>query len=439
MAQSASIGQDAGGLQCYTFDVVVIGAGIIGLSTARQFLLQSDLSVAVVDASVPLRSGATGAGQGYIWMTHRTPDTPIWDLAMRSRQLWQMLIDNLQAEGIDPLDALGWKRSGSLLIGRTKEESCLLKERVQKLHAAGLRAEYLSSNDLLVEEPELEVSPETCAAFLPDDGQIDVHNTVSFLEKGNKLFTSQSRYKDFYDDPAVCLLRSSIDRKVEAVQTNTSIVYAKRAIVVAAGCWSGSLVSKFATELGSLVNVPVQPRKGFLLTLEKCNSFKLNHGVMEAGYTNYYHKTSTETNLPGSSEAHLDRSLSISMTATLDAAGNLLVGSSRQFVGFNTDVDKHIIDQIWERNREFFPALRKFSIQDLTQNSKVKVGLRPYMPDGKPVIGPIPSMPNVFLATGHEGAGLTLALGTAEMIADMVLGNPLKVDPKPFSVQGRCC
>lgn len=45
-----------------SFDVVVIGAGIIGLTIARQFLLHSDLSVAVVDASVPC-SGATGAGK----------------------------------------------------------------------------------------------------------------------------------------------------------------------------------------------------------------------------------------------------------------------------------------------------------------------------------------------------------------------------------------
>ncbi|KAL9243091.1 hypothetical protein vseg_017021 [Gypsophila vaccaria] len=436
MAESASIDQGSGALNCHTFDVVVIGAGIIGLSTARQFLLQSDLSVAVVDASAPLCSGATGAGQGYIWMTHRTPGTAVWDLAMRSRQLWQMLVNNLQADGVDPLDALGWKKSGSLLVGRTKEESNRLKERVEQLHAAGLRAEYLSGNDLLTEEPELEIGPESCAAFLPDDAQIDVCNTVSFIEKGNKLFSPQSRYMDFYNDPAVRLLRSSIDGKVEAVQTKNCILYAKRAVVIAAGCWTGSLMRKFCSELDSFVNVPVQPRKGFLLTLENVKSFKLNHGVMEAGYINYQ-KTSMKSSTPDSSEAHAEQSLSVSMTATLDASGNLLVGSSRQFVGFDADVDMHIVDQIWERTREFFPTLRKFSIQILTQESKVKVGLRPYMPDGRPVIGPIPTMQNVFVATGHEGAGLTLALGTAEMIADMVLGNPVKVDPTPFAVGGR--
>uniref|UniRef100_A0A2P2NFC7 FAD-dependent oxidoreductase domain-containing protein 1 n=1 Tax=Rhizophora mucronata TaxID=61149 RepID=A0A2P2NFC7_RHIMU len=61
------------------------------------------------------------------------------------------------------------------------------------------------------------------------------------------------------------------------------------------------------------------------------------------------------------------------------------------------------------------------------------------MPDGRPVIGPVPCLPNVFFATGHEGSGLSLAMGTAEMIADMVLGNPKTVDDAAFAVQGRCC
>lgn len=68
----------------------------------------------------------------------------------------------------------------------------------------------------------------------------------------------------------------------------------------------------------------------------------------------------------------------------------------------------------------------------------MRVGLRPYMPDGKPVIGPVPGLANVFLATGHEGGGLSMALGTAEMLADMVIGNPEKVNSAPFAVHGQC-
>ncbi|KAM3683611.1 hypothetical protein ACJW31_12G161500 [Castanea mollissima] len=61
------------------------------------------------------------------------------------------------------------------------------------------------------------------------------------------------------------------------------------------------------------------------------------------------------------------------------------------------------------------------------------------MLDGKPVIGSVPGLSSVFLATGHEGGGLSMVLGTAEMVADMVLGNPGTIDHAPFVVQGRCC
>ncbi|KAJ6880691.1 hypothetical protein NC652_033892 [Populus alba x Populus x berolinensis] len=61
------------------------------------------------------------------------------------------------------------------------------------------------------------------------------------------------------------------------------------------------------------------------------------------------------------------------------------------------------------------------------------------VPDGKPVIGPVPGLMNVIIATGHEGGGLSMALGTAEMVADMVLGNPGTVDMAAFALQGRCC
>lgn len=411
--------------------MVIVGAGIIGLSIARHFLLHSHLSVAIVDASTPLSCGATGAGQGYLCMIHKTPGTPLWDLAVRSQQLWQMFVDNLQDQGISPLQSVGWKKTGSVLVGRTKEEAEQLKKRVQQLSNAGLRAEYWCSSNLQLNEPELAVGPEGCAAFLPDDAQIDVHSAVALIEKDNRHFIPHNRYAEFYNDPAVCLIRSSKDGKIDAVKTrNNNVLRAKEAVVVAAGSWTGSLMHKLTRDLDVTINVPVQPRKGYLLVFENFKPIlRLNHATIEASYVNYQ-KSSTENS---------SKSTDISMAATIDAKGNLLVGSSRQFVGFNGDLDMHIVEQIWKRSQEFFPALRSFSLESLNQEMKVRTGFRPYMPDGKPVIGPIPSMPNVYLATGHEGGGISMALGTAELIADMVLGNSLKLDPTPFAVEGRCC
>ncbi|KAL6967920.1 hypothetical protein U1Q18_033725 [Sarracenia purpurea var. burkii] len=270
----------------HCFDVVVVGAGIIGLTIARQFLLESDLSVAVVDAAVPC-SGATGAGQGYIWMVHKTPGNDKWELGMRSRKLWEVLVENIQHQGMNPLEIIGWKRTGSLLVGRTLNDSAMLKRRVDQLCEAGLRAEFLSSNDLLLEEPALMIGEEGGAAFLPDDFQIDAKRVAAYIEKANRHFASDGRYAEFYYEPATSLLRSGSGGEVKAVQTSKNTLYSKKAVVIAAGCWSGSLMHDLIRDSDIDLDVPVKPRKGHLLLLENFNSFKLNHGLMEMGYVDH--------------------------------------------------------------------------------------------------------------------------------------------------------
>lgn len=408
------------------FDVVIVGAGIIGLTVARHFLMDSDLSVAIVDKGLPC-SGATGAGQGYLWMTHKTPGTATWDLSMRSHQLWMMMAESLKEQGFDPMVELGWKKTGSLLVGRTRGESDMLKGRVKQLSESGLKAEYLCSSDLSKREPDLLVDKDTAAAFLPDDCQLDAHCAVAYIEKANRGFASKGRYAEFYDDPVKCFIRSDSNRGVEAVQTSKNTLYSKKAIIVAAGSWTGSLMQDLFRNWGMEFRVPVRPRKGHLLELQNFNSLQLNHGLMEAGYVDHRSISGLESSDHG-------RDLSVSMTATLDAAGSLLIGSSREFVGFNTDLDESVISHIWKRVGEFFPKLRMLSLSDLSASRKVRIGLRPYMPDGKPVIGLVPGLSNVYLAAGHEGGGLSMALGTAEMVVDVVLSRPGRVDSAPFSV-----
>ncbi|KAM0026218.1 putative FAD dependent oxidoreductase, FAD/NAD(P)-binding domain superfamily [Helianthus debilis subsp. tardiflorus] len=400
----------------HSYDVVVVGAGIIGLSIARQLLNGSDLSVAVVDAAVPC-SGATGAewveftrvlkqrcyfrqpfhlvfslviGQGYIWMVNKVPGSEKWELVMRSRQLWEKFAEDVKYLGMDPQEVLGWKKTGSLLVGKTSQEMAALKEKVEQLSKAGLKAELLSSTELQEVEPALVIGEEGGAAFLPDDYQLDARRSVAYIEKENRKYATEGRYGEYYNQPLTGLL-------------------SKKAIVIATGCWTGSLMQELIRDFDIEFEVPVKPRKGHLLVIENFSSFKLNHGSMEVGYLG--HRDANETS-------------SISMTATMDTSGNLVLGSSRQFVGFSTEISKHIINQIWERAGEFFPSLRELSLTDLEKTREVRVGLRPFMPGGKPMIGLVPGLSNAFLAAGHEGEGLTLALGTA----DMVLGNPPKVD-----------
>ncbi|XP_019166757.1 PREDICTED: uncharacterized protein LOC109162478 isoform X2 [Ipomoea nil] len=374
-------------------------------------------------------------GQGYVWKINKVPESDKWELVMRSHQLWEILAKNIELEGMDPSEIFGWKKTGSLLIGRTSEESSILRRKIKQLSDAGVRAEFLTRNDLLSEEPALLLEKEGGAAYVPDDCQLDARRAVAFIEKGNRVFAAEGRYAEFYHEPATSLLRSANTGEVEAVQTSKTILHSKKAVILAAGCWSGSLIHDLIKHHNIEVDLPVKPRKGHLLVIENFKPFKLNHGLMEAGYVN--HQSAILKSAPNSGSIYDAQCTSVSMTATMDTSGGLVLGSSRQLVGFSTEVDESIIDRIWERAGEFFPLLRKESLIDLQQNREVRVGLRPYLPDGKPAIGPVPGFSNLFVAAGHEGEGLTLAPGTAEMIVDMVLGNPWKVDPAPFAVQAR--
>ncbi|KAK6141773.1 hypothetical protein DH2020_024481 [Rehmannia glutinosa] len=327
------------GSDAHTFDVVIVGAGIIGLTIARQFLLESNLSVAVVDAAIPC-AGATGAG--------------------------------------------------SMLVGRTAEDCSVLRKKVEQLVEAGLGAEFLSCDDLLAEEPALELGEECGAAFMPDDCQLDARRAVAFIEKANRSFAAEGRYAEFYYEPVTSFLRSDSSGGIEAIKTSKNTLHIKKVVVIAAGCWSGSLMHDLIRNAEIKLNLPVKPRKGHLLVLENFKALNLNHGLMEVGYVNHESAVASST-------------ISDSRTG-FDAR------SSRQLVGFSTEIDESIIARIWERASEFFPILKQVSLGDLSKSREVRVGLRPYLPGGKPAIGPVPGLSKAFLAAGHEGEGLSLTL-----------------------------
>ncbi|XP_044382159.1 glycine oxidase isoform X1 [Triticum aestivum] len=416
-------------------DVVVVGAGIVGLSIARHLLLHTPLSVAVADAAVPC-SGATGAGQGYVWMSHRTPGSDTWDLAVRSKHLWEDLaaeMDGLRAGGAR--ESLGWMKTGSLLVGRTSKELATLEEKTKVLSQAGINAECLSASSLHALEPALCVGNDGGAMFLPEDRQIDAFQAVSLIEKINRSYTPKGRYMELYNDPAMSLIRSEVTGRVEGVQTSKNILYGRKATVVASGAWTRSLLHSFLGP-NSTLDIPVKPRKGHLLVLENFDMLKLNHGIMELGYVDHQGDNSHSIHLSSTSNEDEHDAASISMTATLNTKGHLVLGSSREFKGFSREVDKSILKSIWDRAGEFFPAINNVHL-DIDEDKEIRIGHRPYMPDGKPVIGFVPDMSNVLIATGHEGSGLALALGTAEMVTNMILGDPGRVDFTPFSIENR--
>lgn len=107
----------------------------------------------------------------------------------------------------------------------------------------------------------------------------------------------------------------------------------------------------------------------------------------------------------------------IAFTATPSASGTCLVGSAREFSGWDTSPSHSIQEGIMDRAVHFLPGLMHYD----NAGEGVRVGLRPYALGGLPFIGPVAEVPGLFLAAGHEGAGLTMAPATAELVVQHLM------------------
>ncbi len=109
------------------------------------------------------------------------------------------------------------------------------------------------------------------------------------------------------------------------------------------------------------------------------------------------------------------------------ATGQVLIGSSRQFGKTDTTVEPAMVARMLERAFEYAPATEAGS-----RSCRAWAGLRPASPDHLPYIGPLRAHPEILLAAGHEGLGITTSLGTARLVADAIFGLPSAIDPTPY-------
>jgi glycine/D-amino acid oxidase-like deaminating enzyme len=180
---------------------------------------------------------------------------------------------------------------------------------------------------------------------------------------------------------------------------------AARWVVNAAGTWAG--------ELGALAGtpVPILPRRGFLLVTEP-----LPRVVRRKVYTAEY-----VANV-ASSDAGLETSVVIEGTR----AGTILIGASRERVGFDRTFSVPVVARLAAQAVGLFPFLADVRLL------RSYLGFRPYCPDHLPVIGEDPRAPGLIHAAGHEGAGIGLAAATGHLLTQVMTGTPPELDLTRF-------
>lgn len=358
-----------------SFDLIVVGAGIVGASCAEA-ATAAGLKVCLVE-SHGIGGGTTAAGMGHlVCMTH---DPAELALSRDSLQQWERFADHADAE---------FSRCGTLWVANSAEQASTIDTQVHQINAAGGSARAVDARELHLLEPMLApglsggvlVSSEA-VVYPPRVARCMVENA---LEHGLHLCLGRT----------VRRLRSGGGVRLDDGTRLTGPV------LLATGCTTPRL----------LPQLPIRSRKGHLLITERHAS--LHHQVLEMGYAD---------------SAHGNAASSVAFNVQPRPTGQILIGSSREFGVLDMDVEPAMVRRMLERAFVFMPALRHaLAIRAWT-------GMRPATPDGRPCLGAMPGYQDVWVAAGHEGLGVTTALGSARLMLDLILHRPTAIDPAPYA------
>ncbi len=365
-------------------DVLIVGAGIVGAACALA-CVKVGLSTLVVE-SQRVGGGATGAGMGHLVVMDDSPAQIA--LTQLSCALWKQLQPELPP-------SVEYDACGTMWVAADAEEMAEVERKSQMYAQAGIASEVVRGQKLYDYEPNLRpglagglrvkgdavIYPPTAAAWLLDQA----------IHKGSKFLKGQ---------------------KVREVHEGGMVVFENgdrlcaRTVVVATGA--------NATEL--VPGIALKPRKGHLVITDRYPGH-IRHQLIELGYLKNAHQSTQDT---------------VAFNVQPRRTGQLLVGSSRQYGALDGRVEKTITAKMLERAFWYLPHLKDLLCL------RVWTGFRAATPDKVPLIGPAPSletgkpMEGVWLATGHEGLGITTSLGTAKILADRLVGIVPSIPWEPY-------
>lgn len=371
-------------------DVVVIGGGIVGCACAY-YLAREGIKVCLLEKGT-IASGTSRAGQSHIVLWEE-PDINL-KLEKASRLLYEALAEEL------PFD-IEYRRTGSLALVENVADWEPFERTVRFVQARGLDCHLLTSADLTRMEPNL-ARDLAGGAYFPEDAQVNPILTTLALAQAAKKMGAEIR--PFTEVTGIEL---SGERKVTAVNTTAGRIPTAM-VVNAAGVWSAAI--------GKMVglDIPVIPRRGHIIVTEPVPDDLINCKIiLAAGYMQTLGATS-----------------GVAMSANIQQtqSGNLLLGSSRDFGGFDRTVKPEVIRAQLVRNLRFLPALANIHV------IRTYAGLRPYSPDLVPIISTGDGVQGFYIATGHEGAGITMAPITGKLISEMITGKAPAVPLEPLSL-----
>jgi len=374
-----------------TYDVAVVGAGIVGACCAF-FSVRRGMSVIVLDRG-GLVAGTTGSGEGNILISDKRPG-PELDLALLSTWLWR----ELAAELSDEFGDFELEEKGGLVVAGADGDLAALLELAEGQSAAGVRHVAVDAAGLPDLEPYINRDL-AGGVYYPGDLQVQPAGAVAAI-----LAAARSAGARLSLHEPVLGADVDPDERVIRVETPHQHIRARQ-VVNAAGPWAANVPGLAG------FTMPVSPRRGYILVTEPVGEL-VRHKVYTANYVDQV--------------ASDDAGMRVATVVEGTPAGTILIGSTRDRVGFNRAIELDALRSLASGAVRLFPVLRDVRV------IRAYHGFRPFSPDHLPLIGADPTVPGLFHAHGHEGAGIGLAPATGHLIAELLAGDQPSVGLAPF-------
>ena len=359
------------------FDVAIVGAGIVGAACACE-CAREGMRVVVIESRF-IAGGTTGTGMGHIVVMDDSETQ--FALTRYSQKLWNEL-----AQQLPP--AVEYEQCGTIWVASDEAEMAVVRRKQSFYTARGVPTETLDARALEEAEPNLRKGLA--------GGLLVSEDSVIYAPCATRYFLEQARASG----ADVRMGHPATELTEEGVKLGDGTMIPSNVTINACGPWAPHLTPGLA----------VQKRKGHLIITDRYPGF-VRHQLVELGYQK---------------STHSETSDSVAFNIQPRRTGQLLIGSSRQYGVEDSVVDTWVLHRMLTRAQEYMPGLAHLSA------IRAWTGFRPATPNQLPLIGPCPGTKHLYLATGHEGLGITTSLATAKLLVDQLLNRRSQISSEPY-------
>ena len=368
------------------YDVVIIGGGITGLSTA--YNLSKNMKRCLLVERGDIGDGASSSCDDMIMLQSKKAG-PVLELALESNEMYKSLSKELNFD-------VGYENRGGMVLIEDDVQLSIMETFVSNQKKSGLNVEIVDRKFIDKFHPHVNRDIKA-STYSPTDAQVSPFKVMKGFMNGGIRFGLDIRKRT--------IIKNAVEKNGywEIEFLDGEKVQAEN-VVIAAGAWSEEVGLLFDTK------IPIGPKKGQIIITEQIPKLGSPNIWGSSYIVSKLHRGAIKRENP-----RLDE-LGIGFSFTQTDDGNYMIGSTREFCGFNKETDYEVIEILLNQAKWFFPILENVNI------IRTFAGFRPYTPDGKPIIGEVTGKNGLYIAAGHEGDGIALAPVTGRIVSDLITG-----------------